>query len=947
MQKRNSKRTYHRSIIQMLAAALAAILVLNTAGVAYAKEALIPQISGYPLPVSDNVREHRSDDTTHVTAKGFENPGDKRLTGLVLKDLDEPVPGNPFDKLATITSKEGTTWDIPVFWIGDDGKTADIPEEGKSYMPLLVFFVPDGFTGDGILTLPSFLSNLFLLSGGVLTITDYDHGITYITGNVAEISAFMDNDSAAGSDNGKYENGDSVSDQKSQASPENPNAGKEGDHSENPGDEDANQPEDPDDGKENDEPKNPDDEQPANPDDEKTGDEPDDPDDGETGDEPDNPDDEQPVDEPEEPDPYVIFADKYREGKYQQTIPWAEELDALGGMENVDFVRLIRECGYNLTSRLSYDARNAFEDPEKTEELMELLYNARKTVENEILEQADPYLKAHVDSKLILKSNHDSLLAIVHTLIDDIIPQTVLVLRENFPAFSNAPDEAFSKNLGLAIVSGLNSVGEAANSYEQTNDFHILMRIFPETPTQSKDKKGANIYDLTDNSKELKDFEDTILHEMMHIFMSDYNRNGLDFFTKIAKTENKTYIVPGFGELTSSQLKDLRKTLEYPNWFAEGIASLCGSIFRTNSNTYFKMMRPGDGTPYSATGIYNFIQKNDVTLDGTYSGMFSDLYNDYVFGSLTVMYMGEMYARKTSGESTVHSDESGKKTIDTICIRNGLSDILERMHNGETLDSIFADISDGKYKDTREFCEKCFESEGPNEDILSFMADVLNYVDALNTENGSYISASILLPFTENFYDLIDETKSAETDIYVIQDGMDFTKSTVPEEIASKTGGKSDPSPIFSDSEDEPLSGAIMSSVKDPLPNENTVSEVNGQPDPDEQAYDIAGQEASEPACQEDAADQEAENQGDSCVTETEQCEDSSESGAEVVEGSCEGEEGECEQSCESDAGECEQTCEPDAGECEQSCEPDAGECEQSYEPDAGECEQTCEPDAA
>ena len=429
--------------------------------------------------------------------------------------------------------------------------------------------------------------------------------------------------------------------------------------------------------------------------------------------------------------------------------------------------------------------------------------------------------------------------------------------------------------------------------------------------------------------------------------MYDYNRNGLDFFTKIAKTENKTYIVPGFGELTSSQLKDLRKTLEYPNWFAEGIASLCGSTFRTNSNTYFKMMRPGDGTPYSATGIYNFIQKNDVTLDGTYSGMFSDLYNDYVFGSLAVMYMGEMYARKTSGESTVHSDESGKKTIDTICIRNGLSDILERMHNGETLDSIFADISDGKYKDTREFCEKCFESEGPNEDILSFMADVLNYVDALNTENGSYISASILLPFTENFYDLIDETKSAKTDIYVIQDGMDFTKSTVPEEIASKTGGKSDPSPIFSDSEDEPLSGAIMSSAENSPPVESIASEENGQPDLDEQAEDIAGQEVSEPACQEDTADREAENQCDSCVTETEQCEDSSESGAGVVEGSCEGEAGECEQSCESDAGECEQTCEPDAGECEQTCEPDAGECEQSYEPDAGECEQTCEPDAA
>ena len=120
-----------------------------------------------------------------------------------MKDLDEPVPGEPFDKFATITSEEGTAWDIPVFWIDDKGKAVDVPEKGKSYMPLLVFFVPDGFTSDGILTLPPYLSNLFLGTGEVLTIADHEHGITYITGNVAELYAARNNDSAEESVIGK------------------------------------------------------------------------------------------------------------------------------------------------------------------------------------------------------------------------------------------------------------------------------------------------------------------------------------------------------------------------------------------------------------------------------------------------------------------------------------------------------------------------------------------------------------------------------------------------------------------------------------------------------------------------------------------------------------------------------------------------------------------------
>ena len=235
---------------------------------------------------------------------------------------------------------------------------------------------------------------------------------------------------------------------------------------------------------------------------------------------------------------------------------------------------------------------------------MTALSSARKTVAKEIVDQADPYLKAHVDEALILKSNQESLLAFTHTLIDNIIPQTVLVLRENFPAFANAPDEAFSKDLGFEIWTGQDAMGGAANSYEQTNDFQIRMRVYPESFMPAMDQKGAYIFDLKNDSRDLNEFKATMIHEMMHVFMYDYNRNGMDFFRKIPKTDDQLYPVPGFGDVTKNQLSDLRKTLLYPDWFAEGIATLFGAGFWSYDGMYSDLADPDDDSSYSAAGLY-------------------------------------------------------------------------------------------------------------------------------------------------------------------------------------------------------------------------------------------------------------------------------------------------------------------------------------------------------
>ena len=39
------------------------------------------------------------------------------LSGLTITDLEAPVPGQPFDTVATVITAEGALWQIPVIWM--------------------------------------------------------------------------------------------------------------------------------------------------------------------------------------------------------------------------------------------------------------------------------------------------------------------------------------------------------------------------------------------------------------------------------------------------------------------------------------------------------------------------------------------------------------------------------------------------------------------------------------------------------------------------------------------------------------------------------------------------------------------------------------------------------------------------------------------------------------
>ena len=120
---------------------------------------------------------------TEVSVDNHTLAGDQSpLSGLVIDDVAAPNPGDALDSTAKVASAEGAEWEIPVLWVADNLQLATEAQEGRSYLPALVFFLPQGYAVEGsefTVTLSDSLTELF---GGNEVVSFYDAqtGITYI-----------------------------------------------------------------------------------------------------------------------------------------------------------------------------------------------------------------------------------------------------------------------------------------------------------------------------------------------------------------------------------------------------------------------------------------------------------------------------------------------------------------------------------------------------------------------------------------------------------------------------------------------------------------------------------------------------------------------------------------------------------------------------------------------
>ena len=625
------------------------------------------------LPVDVTIENHVHSGE-HATAR------DVRIDGV-----KAPTAGDPLDDTATVTVGEGATWDIPVLWVSSDLRIATTAEEGVSYLPVLVFYVPEDYALSGDTCTVVLSESLVELFGGNEIVSVYNQatGITYIL--PASVRGLF----------ASYGNGADVMR-------------------------------------------------------------------GET---------------PEQPD--ATGANEVATGEFAND-------------GNASLVELY--CAKT--------ARDALTD-EDLEWLIDLIINKLE-------------------------------------------PQAVELLLNSFPAFRVAAQNGeIGREIGMYIYydegdkdglweheppdGALGYVSALPRTYD--SDIRICYMLGINTDDMvAKDDDDNPVRDaatgkfkLVRDGMGMRNLENTIVHELFHALMDDYNRTGM-----LGITEANDYRLNADLDFETEELRQRYHKVLYPNWFIEGSASTVDNIFMCRRDVFDRLRwdeRKQVTDSFSATGVVNNYRNLRIDnmpayfdLSGSWSTVEDNGYGNvasaYICGYLATLYLSELAAVKDTGSTAFVLDGDTVEDVSTETFRIGLNSILERLHKGETLDQVIADISpiddEGAklYKDADDFEAKFIKGTPttlPSGEVVweekgdasssTFVADYLNFLNNTSGLPGRTNAAngSILLPVDTDLASPLDSTKVASSDTLKIAESNQIVPSTVSDAVAFSSGGKSDP----------------------------------------------------------------------------------------------------------------------------------------------------------
>ena len=428
-------------------------------------------------------------------------------------------------------------------------------------------------------------------------------------------------------------------------------------------------------------------------------------------------------------------------------------------------------------------------------------------------------------------------------VLNKLEPQSVELLLDSFPAFRAAADQGqIGREIGLYVyyksgdIDGIpeheampanapvsvraDAVVDGDNvkyCYMIGIDLSSLARL-DEDGNPVRDSKTGKFVLLRDGEN-MTAFENAIVHELFHAIMDDHNRTGM-----VGATDIRNAVTDDNGAFPTQELADLYAAIHYPDWFIEGTASSVENSYQSRYNM-FKMLRAEQGSEtqftdfYDADGLlYNYLHatldNEDLYFDLEYSRGYDGNGNRvdadqsrYVSGYLAALYLSELAAEKDGGSAIVEDGDS--ITISSERLRSGLNWILERMHNGETLDQVIYDLSpvdaSGKkiYANTDDFEAKFIKGKGVQSgDTVSYSGDAaslqfatkyLNYLVALENTmgQGEKPNGSILMDLDTDRHSPLDSSRDSTSDYLQIVESNELVESTVPNEVALAGGGKS------------------------------------------------------------------------------------------------------------------------------------------------------------
>jgi hypothetical protein len=386
---------------------------------------------------------------------------------------------------------------------------------------------------------------------------------------------------------------------------------------------------------------------------------------------------------------------------------------------------------------------------------------------------------AHCDQNVISKVGIDNLAALITWVKDTLEPEAANLLAEKFPAYKEAAkDGELGDSLGLYIYYDTyydedGSATDKSNLLASVNwnwdsqgavDYRLCINasyfydIDPETGEAVFDPETK--YTILDN---------TLVHEMMHAYMVDYTRTGMTGLQHDTTTTPDSYIWSN-------------DDVAFPKWFLEGMAASVDSTFQFRYNSIHNNYG-FDGEQFVAEDLqqsYADSSNLQITADSVES--------KYITGYLACIYLGYLAAKSQNKDAV-----SGTR-VNSSSILYGENYILEKLHNGSTLDEIIAEIStdsDGKplYNNTDEF-EQGFISDGGSS--LEFCATLLNYLQS-NSSDDSTANGSILLDFADtNTAQLRLSLLKNGQKVYVLSDSKEFVESSIDKDKALISGGRSE-----------------------------------------------------------------------------------------------------------------------------------------------------------
>ena len=635
------------------------------------------------------------------------------------------IPTYQMDQMAVTTSTTGIAWEVPSYWLERSDRVVDafspdgmpaVALEGVIYRPVLAFYLPEGYTCDGIVTLDDDLSGVFRAMGNAVAFSS-EAGITFITCTMEIIApAIQGTQDVSGSP-------------KKTARPVEPELPEESE------------------------------------------------------------------------DPYKKFAAAYTA---DHNVDIEAVFDSFGGVENTDWDALVRAFSYR-------DAKEelAFIVSDFNQQLMEYLKNdwgawgeynnpitdAVMRYKNDELEKVPASLRAYCDENTCLFVDPESLEDLKDTIVNSIQPQAVNLLRERLPVIANAADNEMSKETGLYFI--YRDTGTADTDILSDEDgFKSRIRIYIGNMIEGE-KDGRELLDFRDEPDR---YTHAIIHEDVHLFMSDYNRNGmfpdLDGYERemVIDYDNWTveyfYTIPGSDDrMTQEEYRAFLDSLMFPSWMKEGTAQLIAGFYQMNysEDLFNRVGTEKDGylvfTPEKVKAQY------DGEIGELDTGGPGEEDAKYCYAPLAMMYLTEKQLQ-SQGKTGLIRDESGAVIgLDNAALREGISEILDAMHTEKTLDDVIESIL-GPGNNADGFAKQFITDGGES---LDFSVDVLNCLQAQSEALGYRVSGGILYDGEHIPLNAIDWDNSTEqSDFYQFSASGDYVYSDVPLEIAEATKTKGD-----------------------------------------------------------------------------------------------------------------------------------------------------------